>query len=119
MKQNEITVDGIINEPAWEGANSVNNFTLPWEESEVQPTEFKALYDNDRFYFSFFVQDSEMVILDSIETEEDLVEEDRVEIYFAFDGKLAKSYYCVEVDPKVLEPDYHVPSSFGDFVFKE
>ena len=106
LKEQNIIIDGLLNESAWKSANIINRFTLPWENLKPQTTEFKALYDNDNFYFSFSVIDTEIVALDSIKTEEDLVYEDRVEIYFAFDDKLEKPYYCVEVDSKGRFLDY-------------
>ncbi len=102
----KIILDGVLSEVAWEEANSMTGFTLPWENNESQLTEFKALYDNDNFYFSFAVVDTEVVVLDSIDTEEYLVYEDRVEIYFAFDDSLSEPYYCIEVDPKGRFLDY-------------
>jgi len=104
--EEEIVVDGIIDEPAWQKAKTISNFILPWEKVKAQPTKFKALYDNRKFFFSFSVVDTEIVLLDSIKTEEDLIYEDRVEIYFAFDNKLDKPYYCAEIDPKGRLLDY-------------
>ena len=106
LKEQKIIIDGKLDESDWGKANSITDFTLPWENLKSQPAEFKALYDSNNFYYSFSVKDTETVVLDSIETEEDLVYEDRVEIYFAFDDKLAKPYYCAEVDSKGRILDY-------------
>ncbi len=106
VQNSQIKVDGKPEENAWHTAETIKNFTLPWEAIKPQKTEFKALYNKDYFYFLFYVTDTSLVMLDSVENEEELVKEDRVEIYFAFDEELNQPYYCVEIDAKGRILDY-------------
>ncbi|MCE5251383.1 carbohydrate-binding family 9-like protein [bacterium] len=51
-------MDGILNEPAWEKAQSVGPFVFQWYESgEQEQTEAKILWDDERIYFAFKCDD--------------------------------------------------------------
>ncbi len=92
----KITVDGILNEPAWQKANMTNHFVFPWEDSRPPKTEFRAFHDSENFYFSFVAKDDEIISTPEIDNEQDLIEQDRVEIYLTLDEDL-KKYYCLEL----------------------
>lgn len=93
----DIKMDGILDEAEWQKANLINDFIFPWENTKLPKTEFLAFHDADNFYFSFVTEDDEIVAESVINNEEDLIDEDRVEIYLSLDDEL-KKYYCLEID---------------------
>ncbi len=53
-----MAMDGILNESAWQKAESVGPFVFPWfKEGEKEQTEAKILWDDERLYFSFICDD--------------------------------------------------------------
>lgn len=101
----EIDVDGALNEPDWNNAHRQTDFSFPWEARAVPVTEFRALCDDNYFYFSFIAHDQDIVVQEKFDTESVVAGEDRVEIFFACDDKL-KEYFCLEVDPLGRVLDY-------------
>ncbi|MFA6472216.1 MAG: carbohydrate-binding family 9-like protein [Candidatus Latescibacterota bacterium] len=54
----KMIMDGILDEPAWQKAQSVGAFKFQWYESgEQEQTEAKILWDKERIYFSFKCND--------------------------------------------------------------
>lgn len=100
-----IVLDGRAEEPAWARANVGKGFHFPWTSDPAPPTEFRAVCDREHLYFHFRVHDEDIVVLDVVQDEEDLVLEDRVELYFAVDDQL-HDYYCVEIDSRGRVFDY-------------
>jgi len=100
-----ITVDGRLEEKAWEKARVMRDFCFPWREREVPPTEFRALCDRENLYFIFRVEDDDVVVDDKTQGEKALIGEDRVEFYFAPDLEL-KKYYSFEMDHQGRKLDY-------------
>lgn len=99
LAEAKINVDGILNEPEWQKAYPEADFSLPWEDRPAPLTEFRSFCDDEFFYFSFNVQDEDIVAEEKFEAELVVDREDRVEIFFARDDKL-KKYFCLEVDPR-------------------
>ena len=99
-----ITIDGHAEEPAWAHAGVERHFTFPWTHANAR-TEFRALWDESYFYFSFRVQDADVVVLDRFRDELDAVFEDRVEIFLSVDEQMQK-YFCVEIDSRGRAYDY-------------
>ncbi len=57
-----ITIDGILNEPAWQKANKISNFTqreLTEGAPATEKTEVAILYDENNLYIGFWGYDSE------------------------------------------------------------
>ncbi len=53
-----MAMDGILDEPAWQKAESVSAFVFPWyKEGEKEQTEAKILWDDTRIYFAFKCDD--------------------------------------------------------------
>ena len=71
-----IAIDGHADETAWAHAAMERHFTFPWTHARAQ-TEFRALWDDSYFYFTFRVQDADVVVLDRFRDEQDAVLEDR------------------------------------------
>lgn len=104
FSENEIKVDGIINEDSWQQAVVIENFYSPWEENNIDKTKFKSFVSPNYFNFSFQVEDSTLLTI-PFEKESDVAREDRVELFFSSDTTLSK-YYCIEMDPNGNKLDY-------------
>src|SRR5690606_12850701 len=81
--------------------------------SEVGSTTFNAFSDGTWLYFSFKVDDTDIVTSNEFQVELDVTKGDRVELFFARDTTLA-NYYCVEVNPHGKILDYRA-SYYRDF----
>lgn len=91
-----VTIDGQLDEKAWEFAEPLGRFADPWRDG-CRATRFAAFRDDQNLYFAFVAQDNTPRLAGTWQGENTLDNEDRVEIYFALDDKLAK-YYCIEID---------------------
>ena len=100
-----ITLDGKIEEKVWHNTDCDSSFVFPWQVETPPKTMFRAFYDEDFLFFSFSVEDRDLVYDRSGNDEMVLTGEDRIEIYFAKDRKL-KDYYCIEIDPLGRVLDY-------------
>jgi hypothetical protein len=101
----KIVLDGRANEPAWKEAAVEKRFVFPWKPVPAPLTEFRALCDGTNLYFTFRVQDADIVALDRLRDEQDEVFEDRVEVYLSRDDRMT-DYYCFEVDSRGRAFDY-------------
>ena len=111
----KIILDGALTEPAWQRANIETGFSFPWENRPVPGTEFRALFDASALYFAFRVKDNDIVLAERFRSKEDVVYEDRVELFFALDEQLAQ-YFCLEIDPLGRVLDYRA-SHYRKFDF--
>lgn len=105
LRAAEIRLDGRADEPDWSKAQVEKRFAFPWKQAAVPPTEFRALCDDRYLYFTFRVDDADMVVLDNLRDEEDEVFEDRVELFFSRDDQM-QDYYGVEIDSRGRAYDY-------------
>ena len=94
---NQLKLDGESMNPAWEKAGAISDFSFPWEDERAPKTEFRALYDNEYFYFKFDVEDENVLTFVKDNHKMEVVHSDRVEIFFRQDEKL-DPYYCLEMD---------------------
>lgn len=92
-----ISIDGILEDDEWQGALVLTDFRFPWLDTATPYTEFRALYSDSNFYFVFQVNDTDIVLAENFETEMDVLNEDRVEIFMSQDREL-KQYYALEID---------------------
>jgi hypothetical protein len=105
LPEAKIVLDGRADEPAWKEAVAEKRFVFPWKQAPAPETEFRALCDGTSLYFTFRVQDADIVALDQLRDEQDEVFEDRLEVYLSRDDHL-KDYYCFEVDSRGRVFDY-------------
>lgn len=66
---------------------------------------FRALWDDQKFYFRFDVVAKDVLILVKTNHKMEVVDSDRVEIFFLTDSRL-NPYYCLEMDPLGRVLDY-------------
>jgi hypothetical protein len=81
------------------------HFTFPWKQGPAPRTEFRALCDENNLYFSFRVQDADIVILEDLNDKADEVFEDRIELFLSRDDRM-NDYYCIEIDSRGRVLDY-------------
>ncbi|MFT5749023.1 MAG: hypothetical protein ACI93S_000276 [Ancylomarina sp.] len=97
ISTNQLKLDGKFMNPAWDKAIVISDFSFPWEYERAPKTEFRALYDNEYFYFRFDVEDENVLTFVKNNHRMEVVHSDRVEIFFRQDEKL-DPYYCLEMD---------------------
>ncbi len=105
FKEMKITLDGQRNEDVWNKACRITQFMNPWNQQVNPETSVELLYDGKDLYFLFVAFDQEVVTTESYKNKMDVVNEDRVEIFFSKDMELS-SYYGFEMDPKGRILDY-------------
>lgn len=96
---------GFSTDLPWETAELLTDFAFPWEDREAPRTEFRALWDEERFHFRFDCEDDDLVLAPGDDAMEKVIGSDRVEIFFAPDLEL-QPYYCLEMDPRGEVLDY-------------
>jgi hypothetical protein len=89
----------------WESATILENFSYPWEDDTPPALSFRALYDADKFYFKYEVEDARVLTYVDTNDKMEVVNSERVEIFFQVDEKL-ETYYCLEMDPLARVLDY-------------
>ena len=66
----------------WGQAEVLSDFSFPWTATEAPETVFRALWDDDLFYFRFEVEDQDVVLGEGADAMEKVMGSDRVEIFF-------------------------------------
>ena len=116
LPEAKIQIDGRGDEPDWQKATVLRDFTFPWKDATPPPTEFRAIVDDESLYFSYRVRDDDIVLVEPFEKKTDAIGEDRIEIVIACDREL-KRYYSAEIDPlgRVLDfqASYHREFDFS------
>lgn len=85
--------------PDWNSAEILRDFSLPWEKTPPQATDFRALWDDTHLHFRFECEDNEIVLGKGSTLKERVLGSDRVELFFTPDLSL-KPYYAFEISPK-------------------
>ena len=105
IKDEEVVVTGSGDSKLWKKAKSITDFTYPWENKRSTTTSFKALHNKEWFYCLYEVQDSDIKVYVKDNNKLEVINSDRVEIFFRRDEKLTP-YYCLELDPNGRVLDY-------------
>lgn len=116
IPSNQLAMNSKLMNPIWEEANVTNDFSFPWEDESVPSTCFRALYDDTNFYFRFDVEDANVLTHVVKDHKMEVVDSDRVEIFFRQDEKL-NPYYCLEMDARGRVLDY-VTKYYRDFDYE-
>lgn len=99
----------------WENANSLIDFSSPWDHEPFKKIEFKALHNNKDVFFQFKVFDEDVYIHPSENKNNSINNSDRVELFFRSDENL-NPYYCLEIDPTARVMDFKAhPNKKFDF----
>lgn len=95
--QEPISITGKGSDKAWKNANILTEFLYPWEFENLPATTFRALWSKTHLYFLYHVEDNQIIAPERNLGEMDVVQSDRVEIFFkSADEK--KPYYSLEMD---------------------
>jgi hypothetical protein len=94
----QLIITGKANDEFWNQANKLIDFNSPWDTKEVKKIFFRALWDTENLFFCFKVEDSEVHIHQSNDTNDSINNSDRVELFFRSDDSM-NPYYCLEIDP--------------------
>ena len=92
-------------EGPWSQAEALTDFTYPWREDTPPITTFRALCDDQYFYFLYEVVDTSLYVSTETGQETDVMNSDRVELFFLSNGTM-NPYYCLEIDPHAQLFDY-------------
>lgn len=82
----------------WSAATCLTDFAFPWEATPAAPTEFRALWSNERLHFRFDCTDETLLLGAGATAKDRVLGSDRVEIFFTPDLGL-NPYFCVEMAP--------------------
>ena len=115
VDQQKISIDGLGNEPAWERAVELTDFADHWSDEQVPSTSFKALWDDERIYFLYQVEDPQILLVEDStrDVERQAVNSDRVEIFIR-SSDVAKPYYALEMD--ALGRTFDSQGEFGEYI---
>ena len=89
----------------WNQAKILSSFSYPWSDKAAPVMSFRALWDDARFYFRFDVETRYALTYINDNNKMEVVDSDRVEIFFRCDDRL-DPYYCLEMDPLARVLDY-------------
>jgi len=110
-----LEINGFCNKDIWRKADVIRDFSSPWEDIKISNTEFRALIDDENFYFCFKVYDTDIHIDKAEGVYDSINESDRVEIFFRT-GEELNPYYCLEIDPTARIMDFKAkPNKDFDF----
>ena len=89
----------------WNSAQTLSDFSYPWEKGKAPFTKFKALHNDEWLYCLFEVDDQNVNIFQDKNHKTEVASSSRAEIFFKIDDKL-DPYYCLEIDPLGRVLDY-------------
>ena len=115
IQETEIVISGDGKNPIWKKANSLTDFSSPWDAEPIKKIEFKAIYNSEKIFFQFKVDDAQTYIHPSEDKNDSINNSDRVELFFKTDNTL-NPYYCLEIDTSGRIMDFKAkPNKEFDF----
>jgi hypothetical protein len=115
IKKNQLIISGKGENDIWNQAMVLNDFCSPWDIEKPSKIIFKALWDQEKFFFNFTVFDPEIHIEKLDNSFESIGNSDRVELFFRSDISL-DPYYCLEIDTSARIMDFKAyPNQNFDF----
>lgn len=115
IEKNQLIISGKGNDYLWNQAVVLTNFQSPWDLEKPSKITFKALWDQEKFFFSFTVFDPEIHIEKLDNSFDSIGNSDRVELFFRPDISL-NPYYCLEIDTYARIMDFKAyPNKNFDF----
>ena len=115
IPKKEIILSGKGNHSIWDDANSLTDFSSPWDKEPIKKIEFKAVHNSEKIFFQFKVDDNKVHIHPLVDINDSINNSDRVELFFRSDASL-NPYYCLEIDPLARIMDFKAkPNKEFDF----
>ncbi len=102
---NDFPIDGMGGYSGWEEAESLTDFSFPWENEVAPPLCFKALHSKDWLYGLFTVTDIKITVFVDKGDKREVMKSDRVELFMRRNEQLTP-YYCLELDTLGRVLDY-------------
>ena len=91
-----IKIDGILNEPAWQSAPVIKEFSYPWfTNGQKELTEARLIWDNNYLYVAFVAHDKFISAYNS-ERDSPVSQDDCVEVFIAPDTTNIQNYFNYE-----------------------
>ena len=81
IEKGKLIITGKADNLLWNKANIIEGLLSPWSNRDFNKTVFKALWDEDFFFFTFIVDDSNPYIDNSDNSKSSINNSDRVEIF--------------------------------------
>ena len=111
----QLIISGKGENEVWNQAMVLNDFCSPWYLEKPSKIIFRALWDQEKFYFNFTVFDSEIHIEKEDNSFESIGNSDRVELFFRPNISM-NPYYCLEIDTAARIMDFKAyPNKNFDF----
>ena len=115
IEKNILQINGLGDNPFWNNAEILTDFSSPWSDLKPEKMEFRALWDTEHLFLSYTVYDANIHIDRQDDSVDSIGESDRVEIFFRTDAGL-NPYYCLEIDPSPRIMDFKAsPKKKFDF----
>ncbi len=93
-----IKIDGKLDEPDWQRAQSVGDFGFPWpKEGKKEQTVAKLLWDDNNLYVSWYARD-EHISAAVTQRHGPVSKDDCVEIFISPNPDKVKNYYTFEIN---------------------
>jgi hypothetical protein len=105
IQHDEVIVTGKGDSELWRKANRLTQFEYPWENKRSTTTSFKALHNKTWLYCLFEVQDQDIKVYVDKNDKLEVVNSERVEIFFRKDERMTP-YYGLELDANGRVLDY-------------
>lgn len=106
-----ITIDGVLDEAAWEGASPVGEFVFTWwteGDGPRQPTNARMLWDDDFLYVGFDCSDTD-VRATRTERDSDVYRDDCVEVFASPEIDHPENYFNLEMNALGTQLDNYRP----------
>jgi len=115
IQKKDLILSGKGTHSIWSEANSLTNFSSPWDDQPIKKIEFKAVHNSEKIFFQFKVEDHLVHTHSSDDKNDSINNSDRVELFFRSDANL-DPYYCLEIDPLARVMDFKAkPNKEFDF----
>jgi hypothetical protein len=102
----KIVIDGVLDDPDWEAADSLGDFKFPWynyekhediQKAELEQTEVKMLWDDDFLYVYYKCEDKHMWA-DHYDSNSQTYKDDCVELFWNPDPDGGNAYNMFEIN---------------------
>ncbi|MBL0737068.1 endoxylanase [Flavobacterium sp. GN10] len=118
IDKNQKNTIEILDPLFWKKADCLTDFSSPWNNDPILRIEFRALWDQENFYFNFRVFDIDVYIDQKDNSVDSICNSDRVELFFRSNDQL-NPYYCLEIDPSTRLLDFEArPNKIFDYDWK-
>ena len=105
----KVTIDGRLDDPAWENAEPLSEFVFPWwEAGEKEGTRAKMLWDKHALYIAYECDDAH-IWSEHDERDSDVFRDDCVELFVAPNVDEPMHYFNFEMNAEGVLLDAHHP----------